>query len=238
MNFNKLPEYFGTPNKLLIELQNLATKDTAEYFYNLKVQPEFIPSYDFIENFITINQAKEKLRDEISKEVTGNNSDLIAEFGVNKGESFVQLCSLFPTQTIYGFDAFKGLPDGGHWKGNMIHTHEFKHGGVPTFEIPKNGEIINGWFENTLPEFFNSPRGFSKFLHIDCDVYSSTVTILENCRDTLGKGTIIVFDDYCNYPGWRNGEWKAWQEFVKKYSIKYEYMYVAGMAVGLKIIKI
>jgi len=49
-------------------------------------------------------------------------------------------------------------------------------------------------------------------------------------------GTVIVFDDYCNHPNWRKGEYKAWQEFVSHNNIKYKYLYVAGMAVALIVI--
>jgi hypothetical protein len=38
------------------------------------------------------------------------------------------------------------------------------------------------------------------------------------------EGTVIVFDEYFNYPGWENHEFKAFQEFVEQTNLKYEYL--------------
>ena len=64
-------------------------------------------------------------------------------------------------------------------------------------------------------------------------MYSSTVDIFNTLEGKVVPGTVIVFDDYCNYTGWRVGEWKAWQEFVQKQNLNYEYLDVGGMAVSL-----
>jgi hypothetical protein len=227
-----IPKFYGTPNKLLEEIQDLATKDTAKYFFEQTKMPEFIPG-ETPETIETMDAAKAKLRKEIVDEVIVDG--YVAEFGVDKGKSFTQLCSLFPNDTVYGFDAFKGLPEGGKWHGNTIHKGMFDNHGKPPFVIPANGEITNGWFDDTLHEFDIAKTQPAKYLHIDCDVYSSTRTILEILNESIVKGTIIVFDDYCNYTGWRQGEWKAWQQFVKVTGIAYTYIYVAGMAVGVKV---
>ena len=231
-----IPEFYGTPNKLLAQLQDIATEDTALYFYNQTKMPEFIPA-DIPESMATMDAAKAKLREAIVDEITFENG-YIAEFGVDKGKSFIQLCDLFDMDTVHGFDAFEGLPEGGKWRGNTIHKGMFDNDGKPPFEIPPNGSITNGWFEDTLPEFAKEIEGQpARYLHIDCDVYSSTVTILNILGDSIVPGTIIVFDDYCNYTGWRTGEWKAWQEFTKEHKVSYEYIYVAGMATGVTVTK-
>lgn len=227
-----IPEYFGTPNKLLVALQEVATEDTALYFYAMEKMPEFIPGKT-PETIETMDAAKAKLREAMVDERTINGS--VLEFGVDKGKSFVQLCELFSDQRIYGFDAFDGLPEGGKWYGNTMHKGMFKNDCEPPFEIPDNGVIINGWFEDTLPDFVANNQQPIKYLHIDCDVYSSTVTILNEIGNRIVEGTVIVFDDYCNYTGWRAGEWKAWQEFCEKHEVSYEYIYVAGMATGVKV---
>lgn len=59
---------------------------------------------------------------------------------------------------------------------------------------------------------------------MDCDIYSSTKTIFEFCDDRIKKGTIIVFDEYFNYPNWQEHEFKAFQEFTKSNNIRYEYI--------------
>jgi len=58
-------------------------------------------------------------------------------------------------------------------------------------------------------------------LHIDCDLYSSTKTI-NGLNDRIQAGTIIVSDEYFNYPGWKKGEYLALKEFCQKYNFNYE----------------
>ena len=40
----------------------------------------------------------------------------------------------------------------------------------------------------------------------------------------LVAGTIIVFDEFFNYPGWQQHEYRAWQEFVSRTGIEFEYL--------------
>jgi hypothetical protein len=37
-------------------------------------------------------------------------------------------------------------------------------------------------------------------------------------------GTIIIFDEYFNHPGWQEGEFRAFQEFVSNRNIVYKYL--------------
>ena len=59
-------------------------------------------------------------------------------------------------------------------------------------------------------------------MNIDCDLYSSTKTVLEHLYQQIVKNTIIRFDDLLPsplspYPNWMNGEWKALSEWVEKF---------------------
>jgi hypothetical protein len=49
-------------------------------------------------------------------------------------------------------------------------------------------------------------------------------------------GTIIVFDEYFGFTGWRMGEWKAWQEFVPTSGVKYEDIGFANVRVAVRIL--
>jgi len=52
---------------------------------------------------------------------------------------------------------------------------------------------------------------------IDCDLYGSTVPVLEFVRDYIQNGTILVFDDfYCFRGNPEQGEQKAFAEWLKK----------------------
>jgi hypothetical protein len=219
---------FGTNNKLMTNLQELATYDTAHYFYNQSEQPEFIPAEE-PETFATLDASKSLGRAEAFNHA--NVDGFVAEYGIDKGNSLIQLCKHFKKDKVFGFDGFEGLP-GGVWPGNTIHKGMFDYGGKTPFTVPSNGHVTVGWFNKTLPNF-DYKKKVAKYLHIDCDVYSSTVDILTTLQGKIVPGTVITFDDYCNHTNWRQGEWKAWQEFVEKNKINYKYLYVAGMSVTL-----
>jgi hypothetical protein len=148
-----------------------------------------------------------------------NTSDgLICEFGVFSGRT-INYIAKQSNQTIYGFDSFEGLPE--RWRDGFSKGH-FKVVKLPKVET--NVTLIKGWFNHTLSEFLKEHPEPMKFLHIDCDLYTSTQTIFELCKERIVKGTVIVFDEYFNYNGWEEGEYKAFQEFITENNIQYEYI--------------
>ena len=98
-----------------------------------------------------------------------------------------------------------------------------------------NVTLIKGWFDQTLPPFLAAHPDPVSFLHIDCDTYSSTKTILDMLFPRLRVGTVILFDEYFGYRGWRHEEWKAWQEYVSTKNISYEYIAYSNAQVGLLV---
>ena len=81
----------------------------------------------------------------------------------------------------------------------------------------ENLKFISGWFEDTLPSF---PKRTVAFMHVDSDVYSSAKTILDNFKDYIVPGTVIVFDEYFNYPTYKDHEVKAFREFLDETTLK------------------
>ncbi len=144
---------------------------------------------------------------------------LVLEFGVYKADTLNHIAKKIPINKIFGFDSFEGLPE--HWRNN------FDNGMFSVKKLPKvekNVHLIKGWFKKTLPPFLKNYNDTISFLHIDCDLYSSTKTVFENLEKNIVKGTIIVFDEYFNYPGWEKGEFKAFQEFITKTKKEYKYL--------------
>lgn len=156
---------------------------------------------------------------------------LIIEFGVWTGTSISFFASL-TQETVFGLDSFEGLRE--DWKGWENPKGAFNlHGVLP--EVPSNVKLIKGWFDETLPSFLHEhPEPFS-FVHIDCDTYEGTTVILKMAGDRFCKGTIVIFDEYFGYRGWRGGEFKAWQEFVTARGLTYEYLAFSDYAVSLVI---
>ncbi len=156
---------------------------------------------------------------------------LICEFGVAGGKSIRHLATLFPDRTIYGFDSFEGLPE--DWA--HLQKGEYRQ---PVPKTPKNVILVKGWFHITLPDFVVRHSGAVDFLHIDCDLYRSTQTVFDYLGERVQPGTVICFDEFMNYPGWKEGEFKAFHEFVQKRSLPFEYLAYnqRGTQVALRIL--
>jgi hypothetical protein len=135
------------------------------------------------------------------------------EFGVATGRSIRHWAGLFPDQTIWGFDGFEGIYE--DWNG-MKAGHFARPGKQPP-RVPANVNLVIGRFDQTLPAWCQSHTGPVSLLHIDCDLYSATCDVFRNLRDRIVSGTIIVFDEYWNYPGWEQHEFRAWQEQARPY---------------------
>ena len=147
---------------------------------------------------------------------------LYAEFGVYKGDSINRLARLKPRQTFYGFDSFEGLPEA--WTLGA-RTGAFSLGGrLPA--VRDNVVLVKGFFADTLEKFLaeHGARAVA-FVHVDCDLYSATKTVLDRLAPLLVEGTVIVFDEYFNYPGWQQGEFKAFAEFIDSHErLSYDYI--------------
>jgi hypothetical protein len=144
---------------------------------------------------------------------------LAMEFGVYRGKTINHIASLLPQLRVYGFDSFEGLPE--TWRPG------FQKGAFATAlpSVRENVELIVGLFDRTLPIFLEKHGGKKvSFLHVDCDLYASTQTIFHYLKDRICAGTIVVFDEYYNYPGWQLHEFRAFQEYVTTTGIHYEYI--------------
>jgi Flp pilus assembly protein TadD len=143
---------------------------------------------------------------------------LVLEFGVRFGNTIRQLAKLTP-QKIYGFDSFEGLPEVWHHEPKGSYT---TRGEIP--KVPSNVKLIQGWFDQTLPKFLETHPGPVRLVNVDCDIYSSTKTVLDALAPRIVSGTVIVFDEYIGNEHWREDEFKAFQEAVERYGWKYEYL--------------
>jgi hypothetical protein len=154
------------------------------------------------------------------------------EFGVFTGGTIRYLAGLKREQTFHGFDSFEGLPEA--WSGFSLGPAAFsRRGRLP--KVPRNVILHKGWFSSTLVRWRQDFAGPVAFVHIDCDLYTSTVDILDMIADRLQPGTLLVFDEYFNYPNWERHEFKAWQEFVAKHQVQYDYLAYARQQVAIRI---
>ena len=142
---------------------------------------------------------------------------LVVEFGVAKGETIKRLANVDKNRTVYGFDSFDGLPES--WNGLGV-----GHFACELPEVQENVVLVKGLFDESLPKFLKENKDQVAFLHIDCDLYSSTKTVFDNLKDRMADGCIIVFDELLNYGGdiWREHEYKAFQEFLEESEYSYK----------------
>ena len=187
----------------------LASEESARYIVeNMRAVPNFATDYDLHE-WVATTQLDDTLL----------NIGQVLEFGVATGRTLNHFARCLPTKTVYGFDGFDGLPE--DWTSRMPKGF-FKRSSLPC--VRDNCKLVVGWFNETLPNFVKTHQEPVALLHVDCDLYSSAVTVLSELEKQIVPGTVIVFDEYFNYPGWQLDEFKAWQEFVAKHNIKYQYI--------------
>jgi hypothetical protein len=149
---------------------------------------------------------------------------LFLEFGVEKGASanFIgrRLAERGISPPLHAFDSFEGLPE--QWSGTFERRGKFSLNGELPRVLP-NVILHKGWFAETLPKFLELNNQKIALVHIDCDIYASTKSVLNGLKYFIRSGTIVVFDEYFNYHNWQEHEYRAWQELVEDAALKYVY---------------
>ena len=208
--------------------------------YERFVRDEIRDCYDYFKkyfyNTIFFNEKKKIQTFSIERALELNNDqDLYLEFGVWKGTTINFFSQLLEKKKIYGFDTFEGLAE--DWYGYSNHPKgTFSLKGV----VPKlNSNVIPvvGLIQETLPTFLKNNLNKLAFVHIDTDTYSTCKFILENIKDRLTKNSIILFDEFYNYSGWKNGELKAFNEVLGNLNYRFLAFNAYGTQTVVKILK-
>jgi O-methyltransferase len=117
------------------------------------------------------------------------------EFGVWRGDTIKHWTSLNtnPDSRFFGFDTFEGLPEAwGSVPKGAFSTQR---------ELPSLGDqrvrLIAGLFQHTLYPFLAQYRRRDRIvIHIDCDLYSSTLFCLAAMDRCLLPEDVIIFDEF------------------------------------------
>ncbi|MFH1005848.1 MAG: class I SAM-dependent methyltransferase [Bacteroidota bacterium] len=146
------------------------------------------------------------------------------EFGVSEGHSFRWWMehNKDANSTFHGFDTFTGLPE--DW-------NVFKEGAMSTEgKTPdvndSRATFVKGLFQDTLPKFLKEffydksklTAGNRKVIHLDADLYTSTLYVLTSFASFLKAGDILLFDEFV-VP---HHEFLAFENFTSSYRINYE----------------
>ena len=154
------------------------------------------------------------------------------EFGLWRGKTFcyAHLMKLryrqFDTK-LFGFDSFQGLPEIKDPKDNIWSQGQFacsenelrQHLKVKGF-LDNEFELIPGYYENSLNDSLHKQfqNNSAAIVYIDCDLYESTIQVLNFISRYLVNGSIVCFDDYYNYKGSPDqGEQKAMSDFLQEH---------------------
>ena len=149
-------------------------------------------------------------------------------FGVYRGKTMQHISQHFRDQTCWGFDSFVGLPEPWYISaGENAKTHPAgKFDMRIETEQPRfrdNVRLVAGRSEDPLPPWLEQNRGRNRFLHVDCDLYSSTRTVLDLLNARIVPGTVIVFDEMYpwadpeDYNLWAEGEFRALGEWLARH---------------------
>jgi len=153
------------------------------------------------------------------------------EFGVYRGYTlwYAQRSadrSGFSEMRFFGFDSFEGLPEvqGNDRKAALFFAGDYRCGRE---EVERNlvdhgfdmdrAKLVEGYFNESLTTAVKKKLGMrsAALVMIDCDLYQSTVPVLDFIADLLQSGSIILFDDWDCFGGAEDlGELRAFREFL------------------------
>lgn len=183
----------------------------------------------------------EELIDIMSKYMPENS--ILFEGGTFQGKTLNQIIQMSeligkPFSEVYSLDSFEGLPaedptvpnNNKEWpegafnvkKDFNLKTTEECMDFVRSRVSRKDINLIPGWFENTLTkDLADKLKGKIGYLHVDCDIYRSTMDILKWAYGyrTLAKDCIIRFDDWHNYMEWHMGQPLAHKNTTEMYGV-------------------
>jgi hypothetical protein len=116
------------------------------------------------------------------------------QFGVFTGMTARFFTNYVPSGSrLHLFDSFEGLPE--DWQGRFGKGAFDLKGRVPKFNLDVC-KIHQGWFKDTVAPFVTAHNRPLPFLHMDADLYSSTLDVLIPANNLIVPGTVLLFDEY------------------------------------------
>jgi len=151
------------------------------------------------------------------------------EFGCHSGRTFsaaIGASQLFQMDNMkfYAFDSFEGLPNTSDQQDGVFEAGTFSTSRDKFISIVNNNtgvilpdsNVIQGFYCDSLTQKLQDNMPKAGVVHIDVDLYSSTVDVLRFIKPLLVPGTLLVFDDWFCFPGGKLlGERKALTEFLE-----------------------
>lgn len=139
------------------------------------------------------------------------------EFGVATGHSIRWWAehNRDPASRFIGFDTFTGLPE----QYEHFPAGEFSTGGQFPRIDDRRVRFEAGLFQPTLHPFLSRfTFRHRTVVHIEADLYSSTLLVLTTLAPHLRAETIILFDEFVI----AIHEFRAWMDFLFAYPVEHE----------------
>ena len=150
------------------------------------------------------------------------------EFGVAMGHSIAEWMRLNtqPDSRFFGFDTFEGLPEDWNHLGRTTRSGTFStHGTPPICENEPRVSWLVGLFQDVLPGFLQDFQPRSRVVvHLDADLYSSTLYVLAMLNRILGRETIVIFDEFASF----DNEFRALEDFTSAFRRDYRVLACGG----------
>ncbi|WP_141797288.1 TylF/MycF/NovP-related O-methyltransferase [Nocardioides sp. SLBN-35] len=164
---------------------------------------------------------REDMYDHVHAELIGDQPIDYLEFGVFEGSSLRHWARLntHPDSRFYGFDSFEGLPE--EWKRfdrKIDKAHFDVQGALPDIDDDRV-TFVPGWFQDSVDPFLETFTPERQLVvHIDADLYSSTLYVLTRLNALLVPGTIVVFDEFSSVLN----EFAALEHYCSAYVREYD----------------
>lgn len=126
----------------------------------------------------------------------------IAEIGVYEGSTARLLCELKGNKSLHLFDTFEGLPDGTTKTEKIVYGKKRKkrqyHCSLESVSGYLNGYDNVSYYKGFFPDSAVNldPKLRFAFVHMDVDLYKSTLDCLKFFYDRMTPGGIMLSHDY------------------------------------------
>lgn len=129
----------------------------------------------------------------------------VVECGCYRGGTGLMIGLFFKANNIkkkiHLFDSFEGLPnpsnekDKGYTEGDFKSEFDELSSLIKELGLEDYVVLHKGWFKDTIERFLEDAEKIS-LLHIDCDLYESTIDSFGPLQPLVSDGGVVVFDDY------------------------------------------
>ena len=197
-------------------------RPTIRYRYLLRLRP-----------LIAFDRKEEVLSTCLEYVATAGVHGDYLEFGLWKGANLIRayyLAQQFKTLSsmrFFGFDSFEGIPALADPSENDLFpvgmftgTYDEVAGNLKRAAVDlRRVSLTKGWFSHTLTATKRDELGVKSaaIVFVDCDVFESTVPVLEFIEPILADGAVVVFDDWYSFKNKAEfGEQKAFAEWLAR----------------------